>query len=154
MVALLRLARILSLAAAPALAAAVPAGATGRLTCEVDDRNLSFDLLGNIGSGDGVAIQLIGGEIKLKSVRGKFDAGEFKVAPEHISGQWTFGKELRIGISPESVDEVSVFLAIIAMRTNGAGSDLGRYRGEYVLKVQGPKGESVLRGRLKDCTAG
>ena len=154
MVALLRLARILTLAAAPALAAAVPAGATASLTCAADDRNLSFDLLGNIGSGDGGAIQLIEGEIKLRSVRGKFDAREFKVAAEHISGKWSFGKELRIGISPESVDEVSVFLAIIGMRAKSGDSDLGRYRGEYVLKVQGPKGESVLRGRLKDCSTG
>ena len=153
MVALLRLARILSLAAAPSLAAAVPAGATASLTCAADDRNLSFDLLGNLGSGDGGAIQLIEGKITLKSVRGKLDAREFKVAPEHISGKWSFGKELRIGISPESVDEVSVFLAIIA-RANSGDSGLSRYRGEYVLKVQGPKGESVLRGRLKDCTAG
>ena len=114
MVALLRLARILSLAAAPALAAAGPAGATASLTCEADDRNLSFDLLGNIGSGDGGSIQLIEGEIKLRSVRGKFDAREFRISPKHLSGQWSFGKELRIGISPESVDEVSVFLAIIA----------------------------------------
>jgi len=59
----------------------VPAGATASLTCAADDRNLSFDLLGNIGSGDGGAIQLIEGEIKLKSVRGKFDARQFKVAP-------------------------------------------------------------------------
>jgi hypothetical protein len=147
MIALLRLAWILS------LAGAVPAGATASLTCEADDRNLSFNLLGNIGSGDGGAIQLIGGEIKLKSVRGKFDAREFKIAPKHLSGQWSFGKELRIGVSPESVDEVSVFLAIIA-RANSGDSGLGRYRGEYVLKVQGPKGESVLKGRLKDCTAG
>jgi hypothetical protein len=153
MVALLRLARILSLAAAPALAAVVPAGATASLTCAADDRNLSFDLLGNIGSGDGGAIQLIEGEIKLKSVRGKFDARQFKVAPEHISGKWSFGKELRIGIAPESVDDVAVFLAIIASANSG-DSGLSRYRGEYVLKVQGPKGESVLRGRLKDCSAG
>ena len=153
MVELLRLARILSLAAAPALAAAGPAAATASLTCEAKDRNLSFDLLGNIGSGDGGAIQLIGGEIKLKSVRGKFDAREFRISPKHLSGQWSFGKELRIGVSPESVDEVSVFLAIIA-RANSGDSGLGRYRGEYVLKVQGPKGESVLKGRLKDCTAG
>ena len=153
MVELLRLARILSLAAAPALAAAGPAAATASLTCEADDRNLSFDLLGNIGSGDGDSIQLIEGRIKLRSVRGKFDAREFRISPKHLSGQWSFGKELRIGISPESVDEVSVFLAIIA-RANGGDSDLNRYRGEYVLKVQGPKGESVLKGRLKDCTAG
>ena len=51
--------------------------------------------------------------------------------------------------SPESVDEVSVFLAIIAMRAKSGDSDLGRYRGEYVLKVQGPKGESVLRGKVE-----
>ena len=153
MAALLRLARILAFAAAPALAAAVPAGATASLTCEAKDRNLSFDLLGNIGSGDGGAIQLIEGKITLKPVRGKLDAREFKVAPEHISGQWSFEKELRIGISPESVNDVSVFLAIIA-RANRSNSGLSRYRGEYVLKVQGPKGESVLKGRLKDCTAG
>ena len=154
MIELFRLARILSLAAAAALAAAVPAEATASLTCEANDRNLSFDLLGNIGSGDGDRIQLIGGEIKLKSVRGKFDAREFKIAAKHLSGQWSFGKELRIGISPENVDEVSVFLAIIVMRAKSGDSDLGRYRGEYVLKVQGPKGESVLKGRLKGCTAG
>ena len=133
---------------------AVPARAAGSLTCAADDRNLSFDLLGNLGSGDGGAIQLIEGKITLKPVRGKLDAREFKVAPENISGQWSFEKELRIGISPESVDEVSVFLAIIAMRAKSGNSDLGRYRGEYVLKVQGLKGESVLRGRLKDCSAG
>ena len=154
MVALRRLARILSLAAAPALAAVVPAGATASLTCAADDRNLSFDLLGNIGSSDGDGIQLIEGEIKLKSVRGKFDAREFKIAAKHLSAQWSFGKELRIGIAPESVDDVAVFLAIIAMRAKSGDSDLGSYRGEYVLKVQGPKGESVLRGLLKDCSAG
>ena len=120
MVALLRLTWILSLAAAPFLATAVPAGATASLTCAAGDRNLSFELLGSLGSGDGGAIQLIEGKITLKPVRGKLDAREFKVAPEHISGQWSFEKELRIGISPESVDEVSVFLAIIASERTAA----------------------------------
>jgi hypothetical protein len=153
MFALFRLARIVSLVAALAMATAVPARATASLTCEANDRNLSFDLLGNIGSGDGERIQLIGGEIKLKSVRGKFDAREFKIAAKHLSGQWSFGKELRIGISPESVGEVSVFLAIIATANSGDG-DLSRYGGEYVIKVQGRTGEHVLKGRLKNCTAG
>ncbi len=153
MFSLIRRARKLSLVAALAIAAAVPAKATASLTCEANDRNLSFDLLGNIGSGDGDRIQLIGGEIKLKSVRGKFDAREFKIAAKHLSGQWSFGKELRIGISPESVDEVSVFLAIIA-RANSGDGDLSRYGGEYVIKVQGRTGENVLKGRLKNCTAG
>ena len=153
MFSLIRLARIFSLVATLAIAAAVPARATASLTCEANDRNLSFDLLGNIGSGDGERIQLIEGEIKLKSVRGKFDTREFRIAAKHLSGQWSFGKELRIGISPESVDEVSVFLAIIARANSGDGA-LSRYRGEYVIKVQGRTGENVLKGRLKNCTAG
>ena len=121
MFALFRLVRILSLVAALAMAVTVPAEATASLTCKANDRNLSFDLLGNIGSGDGDRIQLIEGEIKLKSVPGKFEAREFKVAAKHLSGQWSFGKELRIGISPESVAEVSVFLAIIARADGGDG---------------------------------
>jgi hypothetical protein len=52
MCALFRVARILSLAAL-VIAATGPARATASLTCEANDRNLSFDLLGNIGSSDG-----------------------------------------------------------------------------------------------------
>ena len=65
-----------------------------------------------------------------------------------------FDKELRIGIAPESINENSVFLAIIAMRTKSGNGDMDRYRGEYVLKVQGPKGQKCVRGRLKDRSAG
>lgn len=105
---LFRLARIFVPCAARAIAGRLLSQGPASLTCEADDRNLSFDLLGNIGSCDGDRIQLINGEIKLKAVRGKFNAREFKIAAKHLSGQWSFGKELRIGVSPESVDGVSV----------------------------------------------
>ena len=65
---------------------AAPAGATATLTCNAEDRNLRFDLIGNIGSGDGASVQAIEGTIKLRAVRGKFDAIEFKVGPGHIAG--------------------------------------------------------------------
>ena len=77
--------------------ALAPAWATASLTCGANDRNLSLEFLGNLSRSDGGSIQLIGGEIKLKAVRGKFDAAEFKIGPDHIAGQWSFGKELRIG---------------------------------------------------------
>ena len=134
--------------------ASAPAWATASLTCGANDRNLSLELLGNLGSGDGGAIQLIGGTITLKAVRGKFDATEFKIGSDHIAGQWSFGKELRIGIAPDEVGNVSVFLAIIAEQIKSADGDLDRYRGNYVLKVRGPKGESELKGKLKGCDAG
>jgi hypothetical protein len=132
----------------------VPGGATAALTCDAKDRNLSFELLGNLGSGDGGSIQLIGGTIKLKAVRGTFDATEFNIGPGHISGHWSFGKELRIGIAPDAVGDVSVFLAIIAEEAKSADGDMDRYRGSYVLKVRVPKGEHLIKGKLKGCDAG
>jgi hypothetical protein len=130
-----------------------PAAATASLTCTIDDRNLSLELLGNMGRGHGAVIQLIEGEIKLRGVRGKFDAAAFKIEPASLSGQWSFGRELRIGIMPKDADKVSIFLAIIAERTK-AGEDLDRYRGSYAAQVSYPGGEMQLRGKLKDCSAG
>jgi hypothetical protein len=135
------------------LAALGPAHATATLTCSAEDRQVSLELFGNIGSGDGATVQITEGSIKLKPWRGKFDAVEFKVEPANMAGSWSFGKELRIGISPEPVKDISVYLAIIAERT-ARGSDIERYRGTYVLKVYGPKGQTELRGRLKDCDDG
>lgn len=145
---------ILALAAALALLAGpVPAHATATLTCSAEDRHVGFELFGNIGSGDGAAVQITEGSIKLKPVRGKFEATEFKVDPSHIAGNWSFGRELRIGIAPDKVGEVTVYLAILAERSGRSSDDLERYRGNYVLKVTGPKGLTELKGRLKDCDA-
>ena len=133
---------------------AAPAGATASLTCNASDRNLSFELLGNMGSGNAGSIQLIGGTITLKAIRGKFDKVEFKVERAHLFGQWNFGKELRIGIEPESVGDVSIYLAIIAELTKNADGDMDRYRSRYVAKIRGPKGETELTGKIKGCEAG
>ena len=140
--------------ALPLLLAVTPAKATASLTCDADDRNMSFDLLANMGSGDGGSIQLIGGTIKLKAVRGKFETTEFKIEPGHIAGQWSFGKELRIGIASDDVGGVSVYLAIIAEQVKSGAGDMDRYRGGYVLKVRGPKGETEIKGKIKSCDAG
>ena len=137
----------------PILLAATPAKATASLTCNAADRNVSFDLLANMSSSDGGSIQLIGGTIRLKAVRGKFEATEFKIESAHIAGQWNFGKELRLGIASDEVRDISVYLAIIAELTKG-GDDMDHYRGGYVLKVRGPKGETELKGKIKGCDAG
>jgi hypothetical protein len=133
--------------------AAMPAHATASLTCSVADRNLSLELLGNIGSGHGAALQVTGGEIKLKAIPGKAQAATFEVAPGDVAQQWTFGKDLRIGLSPKKVGEQSIYLAIIAERVKGS-EELDRYRGSYVLVLSGPKGETELKGQIKSCDAG
>ncbi len=148
-----RLRPILAMAL-PWMLFAAPAGATASLTCDASDGNLSFELLGNMGSGNAGSIQLIGGTITLKAIRGKFDKVEFKIVSAHLSGQWNFGKELRIGIDPEDVGDVSITLAIIAELTKNAGADTDRYRGRYIAKVRGPKSETELTGKIKGCDAG
>ena len=106
-----------------------------------------------MGSGPGASIQVIAGEIKLKALRGKFAATEFKIEPAHLAAQWNLGRELRIGLSPDDVAKVGIYLAVIAERTK-SGGDLNRYRGSYIAKVSHAGGETELKGKLKDCSAG
>jgi hypothetical protein len=134
-------------------AAPVTAAATASLTCDAGDRHLSLELLGNLGSGPGAAIQLIGGTIKLNGQRGKFGPTEFKIEPGHLAGQWSFGRELRIGIMPEDTGKIGLYLVILAERTKGS-DDLDKYRGEYVAQVTYPGGETQLKGKIKGCSAG
>jgi len=148
-----RLRAILALAL-PLIGFTAQAGATASLTCSAADRNLSFELLGNLGSGNAGSVQLIGGTITLKAIRGKFGALEFKIEAGHLSGQWNFGKELRVGIEPANAGDVSIYLAIIAERAKRPGADLDHYRGRYVAKIHGPKGKTELTGAIKGCEAG
>lgn len=129
------------------------AAATASLICDAKDRNLSFELFGNIGSGDGAAAQITEGTIRIGAVKGKHGETEFKVEPGSAAGSWSFGRELRIGVSPEKVGELSVFLAIIAEKTERNSDDATKWRGTYVLKLSGPKGDTEIKGRLKSCEA-
>ncbi len=133
--------------------ASVPAGATATLTCEADDRNLAFNLIGNIGQSAAAVLQVTGGSIKLKAVRGKNDEIEFDLQATHLVQQWVFEKELRIGILTAENKDISLYLAIVAQRIK-SGDEGDRYKGRYVLKVQGPKGTSELKGLIKGCEAG
>ena len=137
------------------LLGAAPAGATASLTCSAEDRVVSIELVGNVGSGDGASVQITGGEIKLKPVKGKyFGPTEFKVEPGQVAGSWAFRKELRIGISPPDAGDVSAYLAIIGEMIKTKNDDITRWRGTYVLKLNGPKGKAELTGKLKGCDAG
>lgn len=130
-----------------------PSAATASLIRDAKDRNATIELFGNIGSGDGATAQITEGTIKVKAVKGKHGAAEFKVEPGSSAGSWSFGRELRIGVSPEKVGELSVFLAVIAEKTRAKPDYATRWQGRYVLKITGPKGESEIKGRLKSCEA-
>lgn len=133
--------------------AALPAQATATLTCEASDRVVTLSLQGNIGRDAGAVVQVTSGSLQVKAVRGQHDTVVLTLEPAHLAQQWAFEKELRLGLTAETKQDVTVYLAIIAQRTKS--SDLGdRYQGRYVLKLTGPKGTSELKGSLKGCEAG
>jgi hypothetical protein len=143
------------LATAPAvlwLLSTVAACATATLTCDADDRQVTFSLQGNIGRDDAAAVQVTSASITLKKTR---ERAEIASSPEtfQLVQQWAFEKELRIGIQATAPNDVSLYLAIVAQRTK-SGDEGDRYAGRYLLKVRDAKGTSEIKGRIKDCEAG
>jgi hypothetical protein len=141
------------LATALIVLASGSAHATASFDCTIEDKNVTVELQGNLGSGDGAALQIPNGAIKIKAVRGKFDAVMFDVAKGTLAQQWVFEKELRVGFMTDEIKDVSAYLMIIAQQGKPK-DDLTQWKGRYVLKVQGPKGATELKGTIKSCQAG
>jgi hypothetical protein len=148
-----RNAAILALALMLTLSAIGTAHATASLECTIKDRGVEVELMGNVGSGDGAAIQIPHGSIKISAIPGKYPAMEFEIEAGQVVQQWTFGNELRMALRPEDKNDISVYLVIMAQIASGK-HEITQYRGRYVLRVQGPKGEAEFKGPIKSCSAG
>jgi hypothetical protein len=135
---------VLFLAAMPRL----PAAATGTLFCSIDDRNVSFELLGNTRTDYGTIVQVQKGTLKLKPSGSVKAAAAFDIAQDNIILQWSFDRDLRFAVHVDDPDRNgSIFLAIIAVRNE----KLEKYLGRYVLQFVGPNATRVVKGRIKSC---
>jgi hypothetical protein len=127
-------------------ALASPAAATASLTCDIKDANVAFDLLATTGRDDGTIVGVIGGNLKLKGAE-----AEVPVTFQHLSQQWSYEKDRRIGLRIEQEgDAPSFHLAIIA---RGVGHE-GNYAGRYVLKVLGGGTTKTFKGKVTNCEEG
>jgi hypothetical protein len=125
-----------------------PAAATGTLFCTIDDRNVSFELLGSTRSDYGTIVQVQKGSLKLKPGRYVKQAAAFDVAEDNIILQWSFDRDLRFAVHVNDPDRHgSIFLAIIAARDER----LEKYLGRYVLQFVGAHAPKVVKGRIKGC---
>lgn len=140
--------RIVIVAGALAAALISPAHATAAFTCTIDDANITFDMLANIGSGEVGSLQLTQGALKVKSARiGKVGA-EIEVKDENLVQRWIHGRELRLGFSLEElVPDASASLVITGSRQRESV-----YVGRYELKVARDGKTQAFSGRIKDCT--
>ena len=143
-----RIGAFVALALAAALLMAPPAAATGTLFCTIDDRNLSFALLGNTRTDYGTIVQVQKGSLNLKPGRYVKQAAAFDIAEDNIILQWSFDRDLRFAVHVDDPDRGgSIFLAIIAERNER----LEKYLGRYVLQFVGANGTKVVKGRIKSC---
>jgi hypothetical protein len=125
-----------------------PATATGTLYCTIDDRHLSFELLGHTRTDYGTIVQVQKGSLKLKPGRYVKQPATFDIGQDNIILQWSFDLDLRFAIQVDDPDrEGSVILAIMAVRNER----LEKYLGRYVLQFLGAKGTKVEEGRIKSC---
>jgi hypothetical protein len=136
-----------ALAALAVVAAlASPAAATASLTCDIKDANVTFDLLATTGHDDGTIVGVVGGSLKLKGAK----AG-VPVTFQHLSQQWSYEKDRRIGLRIEQEGDAPSFHLVIIAR--GVG-DEGKYAGRYVLKVLGGGTTKTFKGKVTNCEEG
>lgn len=133
---------------AAALAVVSPAHATAAFTCTIDDGNIAFDMLANIGSGDVGSMQLTQGALRIKSAKIGKAGAEIEVKDENLAQRWIHGRELRLGFNLEDlVPDASASLVITGSRQRESV-----YAGRYELKVARDGKTQAFSGRIKDCT--
>jgi hypothetical protein len=132
------------------IAALQPAHATAAFTCTIDDGNIAFDMLANIGSGDVGSMQLTQGVLKIKSAKIGKVGTDVEVKDENLVQRWIYGRELRLGFSLEALlPEASASLVIVGSRQRESV-----YIGRYELKVSRDGKTQAFIGRIEGCTSG
>jgi hypothetical protein len=136
---------------------ALPAAATGTLFCTIDDRHVSFELLGNTRTDYGTIVAVQRGTLKLKGGRFAKGNADFPVTKDDIILQWSFDRDLRFAVHVDDLERgESIFLAIIAtQRATGPISRPLRAAIRQRERNQGLEGvDQELRGRLRTIRPG
>jgi hypothetical protein len=128
-----------------------PALASATVTCDIDDKFVTFKMLASAGrSGPITSVQ--GGEIQIKPA-----ANVNLVSPQltfdrtHIAQQWLFDSDMRLQIEiDDAAAKQSVNLVILAR----LDAKTEKYYGRYLLKIWRDGKPTELKGRIKDCEAG
>jgi hypothetical protein len=127
---------------------AAPAAADGTLSCTIDDRNLSLELLAITRIDQGFVVEMRSGSLKLKPGRYAKSAMDFTVTQDNVFLQWSFDRDLRFAMHFDDPDDnQTIVLAILAARDER----VEKYLGRYVLQFVGANKTKVLEGKIKSC---
>lgn len=135
------------LAALIVCAGATQAGATGTLTCEIDDKAVEFAAQGAVGS-IAASISGLSAELNLKAAAGR-KATRIALGAESLRQQWLDGPELRLWLRGDGEKDQPAFDLVIVTRKK---SELD-YAGAYRLTVDNAGKGRKVSGRVK-CSLG
>jgi hypothetical protein len=127
-----------------------PATASATVTCDIDDKFVTFAMQASAGR-DGPITNVQGGTIQINPAAGKLAMRQFTFDRTHIVQQWSFGGDMRLQI--EVGDEAAkeylnlVILARLDEKTE-------KYGGRYILRIIRAGVSKVLNGRIRDCESG
>ena len=128
-----------------------PAAASATVTCNIDDKFVTFEMQAIAGR-SGPITYVQGGTIRIKPAANvKLVSPQLSFDHSHIVQQWSLDSDMRLQIEiGDAAAKQNVNLVILAR----LDEKTEKYSGRYVLKILRDGKATELKGRIKDCEAG
>ena len=128
-----------------------PAAASATVTCDIDDKFVTFAMQAIAGR-SGPITYVQGGTIEIKPAANvKLVSPQLSFDHTHIVQQWSLDSDMRLQIEiGDAAAKQNVNLVILAR----LDEKTEKYRGRYILKLTRAGETKELKGRIKECEAG
>lgn len=133
------------------LALCAPAAATATVTCDFDDKLVTFEMQAIAGRA-GPIVQVQVGRIAIKpAAKVNLVSPQLNFDHSHIVQQWSLDGDMRLQIEVGNAEaKQNVDLVILAR----LDKKTEKYYGRYLLKILRDGKTTELKGRIKNCQAG
>ena len=128
-----------------------PAAASATVTCDIDDKFVTFKMLAIAGR-SGPITYVHGGTIELKPAAiVKLVSPQLTFDHTHIVQQWSLDSDMRLQIEVGDAEAKQNVNLVIFARLDAKTE---KYSGRYILKLTRAGETKELKGRIKQCEAG
>jgi hypothetical protein len=133
------------------LAMSAPAAASATVTCNIDDKFVTFEMQAIAGR-SGPITYVQGGTIEIKPAAAvKLTSPRITFDLTHIVQQWSLGGDMRLQIEIGNAEAKQNVNLVIFAQLN---KKTEKYSGQYILKIAITGKTKELKGRIKECEAG
>jgi hypothetical protein len=133
------------------LALSAPAAASATVTCDIDDKFVTFEMQAIAGR-SGPIMQVQVGHIAIKpAAKVNLVLPQLSFDHAHIVQQWSLDGDMRLQIEIGNVEAKQNVNLVILARLDAKTE---KYNGRYLLKILRDGKTIELNGRIKNCEAG